>query len=130
MSRPLGPAGPYQRPRKLTGTRAIKMSEIAREAALQGITPVELMMNAMREFNDEAEEAFKCAEECDNEKTKQELRSYGRTMIQMAVEVAKDAAPYVHARLNAVTVSGDPDAPLQIELLPAHALKSMVRGSS
>lgn len=120
--------GPYKRPKKMQGARNVKLSDLAKEAALEGITPIELMLNAMREFNEEAEEAFECAAQVEDKQRKEDLRSYGRSMIQMAVEVAKDAAPYVHARLNATTISSDPDAPLQVELLPANLLQSMIRG--
>lgn len=46
-----------------------------------------------------------------------------------ACELARDAAPYVHSRFAAVTVSGD-DAkpPVRVELFDAQALKKMVRG--
>ena len=103
-----------------------KLQDIPAKAALQGITPVELMLNAMREFNEEAEEAFEAASVVSDPRRKEELRSYGRTMIGMAVDVAKDAAPYVHPRLNSTTLSGDPDSPLQI--LSADELKKFVRG--
>jgi hypothetical protein len=105
-----------------------KAAEIAAEAAAAGITPVELMLNAMREYNDEAEEAFACAKEAETEKIREDLRSYGRSMIQMACEVAKDVAPYIHPRLNSTTLLGDPEAPLQVELRRADHLKSLIRG--
>ena len=104
-----------------------KLQDIPSTHALKGITPVELMLNAMREFNDEAEEAFSLANTCPQDsKRRAELQSYGRTMISMAVDVAKDAAPYVHPKLNSTTISGDPDAPLSI--LSAEELKKFVRG--
>ena len=104
-----------------------KLQDIPSTSALKGITPVELMLNAMREFNDEAEEAFELATQLPaDSKRRAELQSYGRTMISMAVDVAKDAAPYVHPKLNSTTISGDPDAPLSI--LSADELKKFVRG--
>lgn len=102
------PRGPYQRAKGTNPpVRTVTMAQLAIEAAQSGITPVELMLNAMREFNDEAEEAFKCASEVTDEKRRKELRSYGRTMISMAVDVAKDVAPYIHPRLTSIAVGGD-----------------------
>ena len=123
--------GPYQRKIRCPAPRKITLKEIAQEAALKGITPAELLLNAMREFNDEAEEAFACATEVadSDPKRAEELRKYGRTMISMACEVAKDAAPYVHSKLSSVTLAGDPNgAPVRIEMFGAQELKSMVRG--
>jgi hypothetical protein len=125
---------PYSRKRLIdspaTTSRPITdLPDIPAQHALKGITPAELMLNAMREFNEEAEEAFELANSLDpttNAKRRAELQSYGRTMIQMAVDVAKDVAPYVHPRLNATTLSSDPDSPLAI--LSAEELKKFVRG--
>lgn len=72
------------------GAATAKTREIADRAATEGITPLEVMIEAMR-FH------------------------YDAGNLDAAADKAKDAAPYVHARLQAVQVGGDPDNPLQIE---------------
>ncbi len=54
-----------------------------------------------------------------------------RRALQMeACAVAKDAAPYLHARLQATTIKGDPENPLAIlnSLPDSAALKAAIRG--
>lgn len=59
------------------GSKNQRSSEIAREAADAGITPIEVMLFAMRELWDEGTSEAK----------------------REAAKIAKDAAPYVHPRL-------------------------------
>ena len=61
-------------------------------AAAEGISPLEVMMTAMRE----------AWEAGDKEK---------------AVQVAEKAAPYIHAKLAAVQHSGDADNPLALAVM-------------
>jgi hypothetical protein len=69
------------------GATAVKTREIADRAMAEGITPLEVMLGAMR-----------CAwENGDKEK---------------AASHAKDAAPYMHPRLAAIEHSGDADNPV------------------
>jgi hypothetical protein len=63
------------------GSATKKTREIADKAAAEGITPLEVMLWAMR-------------------------KHYAAEQVTEAVEVAHLAAPYCHARLNAVEVSG------------------------
>lgn len=64
-----------------------KLDKAAREAAIEGgQTPLEFLLDTMRNVSNE----------------------FG-----VRLDAAKAAAPYVHARLNAVTHSGDKDNPLQ-----------------
>lgn len=69
-----------------------KTREIAEKASAQGITPLEVMINNMRHWY--------------------ELGEYDR-----AGAAAKDAAPYMHPRLQTMTVQGDPTAPLTIQVV-------------
>ena len=68
------------------GSVTKKTAEISRQAAAQGITPLEVMMSAMRSF-------------------------YENGDMEKAVTVAASAAPYMHPRLSASSVdakhSGD-----------------------
>jgi hypothetical protein len=56
------------------GTANVKTREIADKAAAEGITPLEVMLKAMRSFHDAGD-------------------------LEKAAHFAKDAAPYVHAKL-------------------------------
>ena len=62
------------------GSKNQRSAEIARQAVEEGITPIEVMLNAMRElWNEGTSEARK-----------------------EAARIAKDAAPYVHPRLASI----------------------------
>ena len=73
------------------GSLAKKTREIAARAAEQGITPLEVMIRAMRQYLEE-----------------------GR--LDKAAAVAKDAAPYCHPRLSAIAVSGG-ETPMRLQLI-------------
>src|SRR3954453_7296096 len=75
---------------KTGGTTKGAVAKIKREAILaaQGITPLDYMLAIVR---NEAEE---------------------RTV---RLDAAKEAAPYVHARLQTTTLAGDPERPLKLD---------------
>jgi hypothetical protein len=68
------------RPRGVPSQKTINRLKIAEEAGAAGITPLELMLTNMRSLWEEGTEKSKAA----------------------ACEIAKDAAPYVHARLATI----------------------------
>ena len=68
------------------GARNKRHEEVVQGALKGRITPLEYLLSVMN--NEEAEEARR-------------------------VDAAKAAAPYVHARLNAVTVAGDQEKPIR-----------------
>lgn len=61
------------------GSVTKKTSEVAQRAAAEGITPLEVMLAAMRQ-------------------------AYGKKDMPAAAGFAKDAAPYMHPRLSAVEI--------------------------
>jgi hypothetical protein len=61
------------------GSKNQRSAEIARAAAEAGITPIEVMLGAMRE-----------------------LWALGTPEAREAAEIAKDAAPYIHPRLASI----------------------------
>jgi len=74
------------------GAVTAKTREIAEKAMTDGITPLEVMLGAMRsawEAGDKEKAAFH----------------------------AKDAAPYMHPRLASVQHSGDADNPLSVAIM-------------
>lgn len=72
------------------GSATAKTREIADRAAAGGITPLEVMLEAM----------LSC-------------RAQGEML--KAAMIAKDAAPYMHPRLAAVTHSGEDGGPIELE---------------
>ena len=75
---------------KTGGRQKGAVDKIKREAILaaQGITPLDYMMMLVR--NETEEKAVR-------------------------LDAAKAAAPYVHARLQAVTLGGDPENPIKLD---------------
>lgn len=88
-----------------TGTKNVKSRKIAEQAAAQGITPLEFMLNVMR--------GTACPDDAAPEV---KVR-----MAELQFEAAKASAPYVHPRLNAVAHTGVP-APVEIEDMDADEL--------
>ena len=81
------------------GSATQKTREIADRAAEEGITPLEYMLQVMR--------------------TEPNVDMEPRELLQaitLRFEAAKAAAPYIHPRLSAVEVKGDPDNPLKTSL--------------
>ena len=101
--RPVGTTGQRSRARD----RAIAQAEI---------TPLEVMLKTMAEIWNAA-----IAQEDPMERAKGQMA---------AVSVAKDVAPYLHPRLQATTLKGDKENPLQLDLFDADALKAAVRGEA
>ena len=74
------------------GAATERTRAIANRAAVEGITPLEVMLNAMRQYVAEGE-------------------------TEKAVAVARDAAPYCHARLASTTIKGDGSSVLNINVV-------------
>lgn len=80
--------GPRKGSGRKKGSLTRKTREIAQRASAEGITPLEVMILAMR----------------DHLKAKR---------LDQAAAIAKDAAPYMHPRLAAVAHSGPKGGPIQ-----------------
>lgn len=79
------------------GSANVKSREIADKAIAEGITPLEVMLQAMRKFVEAAEKMG----------TGQLQVVDGEVITQLSLmteasKIAKDAAPYIHPRLSAV----------------------------
>lgn len=70
------------------GAATRKTKEIADRASAEGVTPLEVMLKAMREHYDKQE-------------------------YDAAAGIAKDAAPYMHAKLASIQHSGPRGGPIQ-----------------
>ena len=73
------------------GSATTKTREIANKAAAEGITPLEVMLEAMNSFRDGGD-------------------------IAKAAEFAKDAAPYIHPKLAAIEHTGAEGGPIDHSL--------------
>ena len=76
------------------GSVTKKTREIADRAAAEGITPLEVMIAAMRAHYDAKP-----------------------PRLDEAAAIAKDAAPYMHPRLAAVEHSGEGGGPMKVEFI-------------
>jgi len=74
------------------GSKNQRTQEIARSAAEEGITPIEVMLGAMRELWAEGTPESK----------------------REAAEIAKDAAPYIHPRLASIDQTIKEDRPFAV----------------
>lgn len=104
------------------GSKNTKTREIADKAAADGITPLEVMIRAMRAYVDEADRlhdeavTVELVGEGDTRETVTALRKASLGAITAAAGVAKDAAPYMHPRLQQVqaNIDGKVNATIQI----------------
>jgi hypothetical protein len=96
------------------GAATKRTREIADKAAAEGITPLDVMLSNMRFWNEEAAKVLRTLldplEPIEDVDVLERFRSLA-DMREKAEECAKDAAPFVHPRLQAVTLGGDKDAP-------------------
>jgi hypothetical protein len=76
------------------GSKNQRSAEIARTAAESGITPIEVMLGAMRELWAQGTSEAK----------------------REAAEIAKDAAPYIHPRLASIDQTIKEDRPFAVVL--------------
>lgn len=79
---------------KPKGATAKRTQEAVNKALAIGITPLEVMLEAMKE-------------------------AYDKKDLKEASNFAKDAAPYVHAKLQSTTISGDAKKPLIVTNMDA-----------
>ena len=92
------------------------------------ISPVEVMLNDMKFRYDLAQEALTEHEIESDEEIRATWMNKAKEESAAAVEAAAKVAPYIHAKLQSVTLKGDKDAPLALSLMDAASLKARVRG--
>ncbi len=103
--------------RKVGSTVGPKAMAQARAAAQAELLPLEIMLKTMAKHWHAAEDKTRTAEE----RAESEFK---------AVSVAKDAAPYIHSKLQSTTVKGDKENPLQfiLDLPNDNELRKAIRG--
>lgn len=83
---------------------------IADKLAAEENTPLEVMVRVMKQFLDEstAIDPMKIFGDSDDaKKERKALEKQKRDLLREACSIAKDAAPFIHARLQSVAVHGD-----------------------
>ena len=110
------------------GSLTKRTSQIAERAIAEGKTPLEVMLENMRHFQQVALDAERVVEGLtvseltagkqltpeEQFKTLLAKAKHAAGLRQMAQECARDAAPFIHPRLQSTQISGDPDNPLEI----------------
>jgi hypothetical protein len=109
------------------GALTKRTKEIAERALAEGKTPLEVMLDNMRHFqqvaldaeqviNDltVAESSGKEVSPADQFKVLLAQVKQAAGLRHMAHECARDAAPFMHPRLSATTIAGDSDNPLEV----------------
>ena len=105
-----------RKPGRPPGTPSSASRRRDRVIAQAKVTPMEVMMETMTE-------TWERAKSIDDP-----MERYSTQLAACAI--AKDVAPYLHPRLQATTIKGDKENPLQLDLFDADALKAAVRGEN
>lgn len=92
---------------RVKGIANKKTSEIANKAAQDGITPLEVMIAVMREAWEAKQEFFKQGE------IEKALQAGA-----IAADKAKDAAPYMHPKLQPVNSEGNSEQTINVNASP------------
>lgn len=113
------------------GALTKRTQEIAEQALASGKVPLEIMLDNMRHFQQvalDAEATFEglTAEEFEGKSGEMTPEEQFKSLLaqvkkaaglrQMAHDCARDAAPYMHARLQAVEVTGKDGGPVQVQI--------------
>lgn len=112
------------------GALTTRTRKIAEQAAQEGKAPLEVMLDNMRHFQKVALDAEAVIESMNEEQLTQLGENHEEQfkallskvkaaagLRQMAHECARDAAPFLHAKLTAVSHTGGDGGPLKIEVL-------------
>lgn len=119
---PVGKGGKRAGAGRKPGALTQRTREIAEKTAATGLTPLEVMVKAMREADERADELRALAEKEKDPKERLALAGAAVRLRAQAADVAQSAAPYMHPRLQSIEqkVSGSleqkPTEELQREL--------------
>ena len=98
--------------------RTQAMRAIADEALKSGCTPLDVLLDNMRYYYSKIKTAEKIFDDAiENKETPSVVMTALSKLCNFRSEAGRfavEAAPYVHAKLAAVTVSGDKDNPLEV----------------
>ena len=114
---------------RVKGALTVKTRKIAEQATSEGLAPLEVMLQNMRHFQKVAVDAEAIlegltADEFTGKVSDASPQDQFKTLLaevkkaagfrQMAQECARDAAPYIHSKLSAVTHSGPEGDPIKL----------------
>jgi hypothetical protein len=78
------------------------------------ITPLEVMLNTMKLHYDSAQSALLAHEVADGVDQRRAFMREAKAEMNASSQVAEKVAPYLHPKLQAVTLKGDSDHPLNL----------------
>ncbi len=96
------------------GAVSKRSQEITSKAIEGGITPIEVMVKSMRQYDALAEKEFAKIKDRELDEANSTSFAAATGLRQKAVEFAKDAAAYIHPKLNAISAPNG--GPIQIGL--------------
>ena len=110
------------------GSLTTRTREIAERASAEGKTPLEVMLDNMRHFQQvaldaEAVIASMNGEEYAGLEPKEQFKALlaevkkAAGLRQMAHECARDAAPFMHSRLSTMAHTGEDGGPIQVSVV-------------
>jgi hypothetical protein len=126
------PKGSKTKHTKMTPSARHRVTDrLVAKCAGKDTSPMEVMLDSMIFFDRQAKRGIAKLERL-REDSPPWRRAYHTTRARLAdsVAVARDLAPYVHAKLQSVTVKGDKNSPLEVALglRSAEELRALVRG--
>ena len=79
---------------------------------------------------DEGQEAMKASQSTDDKEMAQDFKRTAKAELAASMSYAEKVAPYIHAKLQSVTLKGDKENPLELTLglSSAEELRRLVRG--
>lgn len=94
------------------------------------LSPLEVMLDTMKMFYDDSKAALALHDIEKNREKKEMLKAMAKAEALNACSVAKDVAPYIHAKLQTTTIKGDEKNPLEVALglTDSESLRAAVRG--
>ena len=101
----------YHGPKKITRTQAL----IAK-ATEGGDTPLEVLVDSMRYYNELAVDAIQQLQNAENPKKQSALFKVVNQLKNSAKDYAIAAAPYIHSKLATVANTGADGGPIQVSL--------------
>jgi hypothetical protein len=94
------------------------------------LSPLEVMLVGMKTHYDDAKQAMAQIEDVTAPDAIEDLKRLAKAELAASMTYAKEVAPYIHSKQQAVTLKGDKENPLEIALglSSADALRKLVRG--
>lgn len=110
--------------------RKLKTSkQIIDQLSSEGVSPAEVMVKTMRRLHKTAEDLMDELEFCHSDEKRASILKLASECMEEACEIAKNVAPYFHAKQQSVVVSGDDEKPaIQVELKGVAELRKLIRG--